>query len=225
MQLISNVLFSIVLVYPVVFLREYCVGVDRLRQLKWLKQAATYLMFITLFFVINAAYIEAFIFFYIILLIPFGLSAGILLMKENHIALKFLNGTHILGIKEKRFAALVFVDGLFFIVFNLSNYAVNAQVLQTHQKVLEQLRGNDFRTEDLMWISLNPQTLVDQTDRLIEIIDSKYKVVYSGNAIKIIRGTQIKDDTEYEYDLTYRRTSANSWELDGLYTTREVRSQ
>lgn len=49
MQLISNILFSIVLVYPVVFLREYCTGVDRLRQLKWLKQAATYLMFITFF--------------------------------------------------------------------------------------------------------------------------------------------------------------------------------
>lgn len=221
MQLISNILFSIILIYPSVFLREYCIGDERKIQLKRITDITLYFLLITMVIIISAFYLEAFIFFYVILLIPSGIALSNFLMKHNDIQRKLLSEGHVLGIKEKRFALLMVVYIVLFVLLNLTNYAVNNQVMQVNNEVLNKLKSADDPALELIGLSQNPDTLIYEVDKLVALSEKDYSVIYSGNALKIVRGTIQKDNTIYEYDLTYRRTGSNKWELDGLYTSRE----
>ena len=216
MQLISNIILNLILVYPILFIREYCVGKNRESHLKKLNLAAQYLFFINLAFINTAFYLEAFLVFYFALIIPLGIGVSIMMMKENDIKLFQSDETHDIGIKSKKLVVLVTGYVLLFILLSFANLQVDDQVMNVHFENLKRLSTSDKPLEELITVSQNPRTLVSELDRLLRINESDYAVLYSGNSKKIIKGTIRENEVLYTFELTYRRLDTH-WELDGLY--------
>ena len=141
-------------------------------------------------------------------------------MKENDINIFQVSETHDIGIRTKKLVILLTGYILMIIVLNLANFSVNDHVLKVHVENFGRLSSSDKPVEALIWLSQNPSTLVTDLDMLLRISEDDYAVTYSGNSMKIIRGTIRENDVLYTYDITYRRLDKR-WELDGLYTKRE----
>ncbi|MTI49967.1 MAG: hypothetical protein FH761_19220 [Firmicutes bacterium] len=221
MQLVSNILLNLILLYPIIIVREYCVNDLRKVQQKKLVKIAIYLFMTNILIIDTAYYIEEYLFFYVVILIPAGIVKSITLMKENCIEITLVNETHVIGIKYKKFIVLLLVFSFLITSLMLANYQVNDKVLKIHGNNLEKLRTSENPIKELIYQAQNPRTLLSEWEYLIKINENKYKVIYSGNSKKIVRGTIKKENVIYTYDLTYRRID-NRWKLDGLYSTSEV---
>lgn len=220
MQSISNVLLNFVLLYPIVIIREYCVGEYKKTQHKILNKVAFHLFIVNMVIINTAFYLEAFFFFYLLMIVPLGIAVSIFLIKENKIDLSLNIKTYDLGIKSKRLIVLLMGYGMLILFLSLANNEVNDHVMQIHVDNIEKIRTAEQPIEELIWLSQNPRTLLSDLDVIIKINEKDYAVAYSGNSKKILRGSIEEDNVLYIYDFTYRRIHGN-WELDGSYDMTE----
>lgn len=220
MQFISNILLNFVLLYPIVIIREYCVGESKKTQHNKLSKVAFHLFIVNALIINTAFYLEAFFFFYLLIMVPLGIAVSVFLIKENKIDLSLNIKTYNLGIKSKRLIVLLMGYGMLIVFLSLANNEVNDHVMQIHVNNIEKIRTAEQPIEELIWLSQNPRTLFSDLDEILKINEDDYVVAYSGNSKKNLRGSFEEDNVLYIYDFTYRRIHSK-WELDGSYDMTE----
>jgi len=216
MQFISNIVLNLILLYPLLLLREY----SRTNILDISSKVLTYIAIY--FFIINKIFIdmgdqfEYLIYFYIVFLVPTIIFSILYIAKQNGYVIVLFSESKIIGIKDSKAVALLLGYASMFIILSIVNIQTDSHVLDVNEENFNIIRNAENPLEELVYLTENPQTMIANLEKLKSINPNDFEVLFSGNNKKELRVIVEVDDMTYSYEITYRRRNIK-WILDGVF--------
>ncbi len=211
MYIVSRMLITLIMIFPLVLLGEYnansIIAISSSN-----RKSVLGAVFIILFTLNYDGPVFEVLLGYFVYFVPMVILLSILCIKNSDISFSFVDEEHVLCIKSKhfiRYVTIISVLVTFYYVVSLTN---NDDVLLFHNKTMKELSLSNQYTEDIIFLSEQPNTLVGLDNRLDDFLDGESTVVYYTPFMKYIE--TVKDITGNTHILRFQyRRMGDRWKL------------